>query len=188
MDMVIKGRHMDVNPEVREYAEDKVGRVARILNGRAMSTEVELYHERNRSIGEREVAEVTVFTKGHILRARETASDMKSAIDKVAAKLERQARRFKERVVDRHAGKLAPTPAPTLTTIPAEEAEETDEERGIVKTKSVDLKPMSAEEAILQLELLGHDFFIFASDETDEVNVLYRRRDGDYGLLQPHLG
>jgi ribosome hibernation promoting factor len=185
MDMVVKGRHMDVTPEVREYAEDKVGKVARILNGMAMSTEVELYQERNRSIAEREVAEVTVFTKGHILRARETASDMKSAIDKVAAKLERQARRFKERVVDRHVGKLAPA----LATVPAEEAgEETDEDRGIVKTKSVDLKPMSAEEAILQMELLGHDFFIFASDETAEVNVLYRRRDGDFGLLQPHLG
>lgn len=185
MDMVVKGRQMAVNPEIREYAEDKVGRVARILNGLAMSTEVELFHERNRSIGEREVAEVTVFTKGHILRARETASDMRSAIDKVAAKLERQARRFKERVVDRHAGKIAPA----LATLPAEEeAEETDKDRGIVKTKSWDLKPMSNEEAILQLELLGHDFFVFASEETDEVNVLYRRRDGDFGLLQPQRG
>jgi len=183
MDMVVKGRHMDVTPDVREYAEDKVGKVARILNGMVMSTEVELYHERNRSIGEREVAEVTVFTKGHVLRARETAADMKSAIDKMSAKLERQARRFKEKVVDRHAGKLTPA----LATVPAAEEEE-EEDRGIVKTKAVDLKPMSAEEAILQLELLGHDFFIFASDETDEVNVLYRRRDGDYGLLQPRLG
>jgi putative sigma-54 modulation protein len=180
MDMVVKGRHMDVRPDLREYAEEKVGRVAHILNGMVMSTEVELYHERNRSIDEREVAEVTMFTKGHVLRARETASDMKSAVDKVAAKLERQARRFKERVVDRHAGKTAPAPA-------AVESEEEEPEPTIVKTKTVDLKPMSADEAILQLELLGHDFFVFSSADTDAVAVLYRRRDGDYGLIQPRL-
>jgi putative sigma-54 modulation protein len=176
--MVVKGRHMDVRPDVRSYAEEKIGKVARILNGMAMSVEIELYHERNRSIGDHQVAEVTVFTKGHILRARESASDMKAAIDKVAGKLERQARRFKEKVVDRHAGKGAPAAA-------APEAESPEPERLVVKKKKVDLKPMSEEEAILQLELLGHDFFLFASDETGFTNVLYRRRDGDYGLIQP---
>jgi putative sigma-54 modulation protein len=185
MDIVIKGRHLDVNPDLKEYAEDKVGKVAHIMNGLAMSMEIELFHERNRSIGEHEVAEVTLFTKGHILRARETGSDMRSAIDKVAAKLERQARRYKERVVDRHAGKGAPAPA-----APVESADEPELEVGptIVKVKNVDLKPMSREEAMLQLELLGHDFFLFASDDTDEFNVLYRRRDGDYGLLRARLG
>lgn len=179
MDMVVKGRHMDVKPDVRAYAEEKVGKVARILNGLAMSVEVELYHERNRSIGDHEVAEVTVFTKGHILRARESAAEMKAAIDKVAAKLERQARKFKEKVVDRHAGRLAPA----ATVMASDEVEEPD--RTVVKKKAVDLKPMTEEEAILQLELLGHDFFLFASGETGIPNVLYRRRDGDYGLLQP---
>lgn len=181
MDMVVKGRHMDVLPDVRAYAEEKVGRVAHILNGRAMSLEIELYHERNRSIDEREVAEVTLFTKGHVLRARESGSDMRSAIDKVAAKLERQARRFKERVVDRHTGKGA-APAPP------EGRPAGEHEPSVVKTKVVDIKPMSSEEAILQLELLGHDFFLFASERGDEIDVLYRRRDGDYGLLRSRLG
>ncbi len=181
MDMVVKGRHMDVRPDVREYAEEKVGKVAHILNGLATSVEVELYHERNRSIGDHQVAEVTVFTKGHILRARESASDMKTAIDKVSAKLERQARRFKEKVVDRHAGKTAPAPEVAAE---AGVVEAVEPERIVVKKKTVDLKPMSEEEAILQLELLGHDFFLFASDETGATNVLYRRRDGDYGMLQ----
>lgn len=184
MDMVVKGRHMDVSADVRAYAEDKVGRIAHILNGMVMSIEVELYEERNRSIEEREVAEVTVRTKGHVLRAHETGTDMKSAIDKVAARLERRARRLKERVVDRHAGKItgaAVLPAP----LPLEDAEE---EHGVVKVKSVELKPMSEEEAILQIELLGHDFYVFESDETEQVNILYRRRDGDYGLIQPQLG
>lgn len=178
MDMVVKGRHMDVRPDVRAYAEEKVGKAARILNGLAMSVEVELFHERNPSIGDHEVAEVTVYTKGHVLRARESASEMKAAIDNVAAKLERQARKFKEKVVDRHAGRL---PAATATT-PDEEMEP---DRVVVKKKSLDLKPMTEEEAILQLELLGHDFFLFASDVTGIPNVVYRRRDGDYGLLQP---
>jgi len=180
LDMVVKGRHMDVRPDVRTYAEEKVGKVARILNGLAMSVEVELYHERNRSIGDHEVAEVTVFTKGHVLRARESASEMKAAIDKVAAKLERQARKFKEKVVDRHAGKLAPPPPPAAAV-----SEQFEPDRTVVKKKAVELKPMTEEEAILQLELLGHDFFLFASDETGAASVLYRRRDGDYGLLQP---
>jgi len=179
LDMVVKGRHMDVRPDVRTYAEEKVGKVARILNGMAMSVEIEFYHERNRSIEDHQVAEVTVFTKGHILRARESASDMKTAIDKVAAKLERQARRFKEKVVDRHAGKSAPA-----ASLPAE-GESAEPERLVVKKKRIDLKPMSEEEAILQLELLGHDFFLFSSDETGTTSLIYRRRDGDYGLLQP---
>lgn len=183
MDIVIKGRHMDVGTDVRTYAEDKIGKVAHILNGLAMSTEIELYHERNRSIGEHEVAEVTLFTKGHVLRARETGSDMKSAIDKVSAKLERQARRFKERVVDRHVGKGTAPSTPATGEEP-----EVEEGPSIVKTKQVDLKPMSADEAMLQLELLGHDFFLYASEEGDELHVLYRRRDGDYGLLRSRLG
>ena len=182
MEMVVKGRHMEVSPELRAYAEEKVGKVGKILESMIMSVEVELYHERNRSIGEHQVAEVTVFTKGHVLRARESASDMKAAIDKVAAKLERQARRFKEKVVDRHAGKIAPVGAATAAPTEAEPAEQ---EGLVVKKKRVDLKPMSEEEAILQLELLGHDFFLFASEETGAASVLYRRRDGDYGLIQP---
>jgi putative sigma-54 modulation protein len=184
MDTVVKGRHIDVDPDLKQYAEEKVGKVAHILNGRALSTEIELYHERNRSIGEHEVAEVTLFTKGHVLRARETGSDMRSAIDKVAAKMERQARRYKERVVDRHAGKGAPQAAePAVTEEPKAEHQPT-----IVKTKTVELKPMSEEEAMLQLELLGHDFFLFASENSGGFNVLYRRRDGDYGLLRSRLG
>lgn len=185
MDMVIKGRHMDIRPDIRAYAEEKVGRVARILNGLVMSVEVELYHERNRSIEKHQIAEATIRTKGHVIRAREGAHDMKAAIDLVTDKLETQARRFKSKVVDRRSGRNAPAPTPAA---PALDEEELDEEgaRSIVKTKHVDLKPMSADEAVLQIELLGHDFFVFA-DEDAAVSVLYRRRDGDYGLIRPRV-
>ena len=177
MEFIVKGRHIEIKPDVRTYAEEKVGKVTKILDGMVMNVEVELYHERNPSIDKHEVAEVTVYTKGPVIRAREASSDMKAAIDLAAAKLERQARKFKEKVMDRHVGKP----------LAALEAEVEPEEPGpgIVKTKVVELKPMSDEEATLQLELLGHDFLLFASIDTGDVNVLYRRRDGDYGLLQP---
>ena len=185
MDVTVRGRHMDVRSDIKSYAEEKVGKVAKILNGMVMSIEIELYHERNRSIDKRQIAEVTLYTKGHVIRAREGSPDMKAAIDLVAEKLESQARKYKSKVMDRRAGKLAPPPVPIA---PGLEETEEEPDHTVVKTKLVDLKPMSEEEAILRLELLGHDFFVFASAETEEMSVLYRRRDGDYGLIQPKMG
>lgn len=180
--MVVKGRHMEIRPDVREYAEEKVGRVVKILNGMVMSIEVELYHERNRKIADNQVAEVTVYTKGPVIRAREGATDMKAAIDMVTDKLERQATKLKGKMADRHSAKLAPPKVPGPDLVPEEE---TEPEPSVVKTKAVELKPMDADEAVLQMEMLGHDFFVFMSAESSQVNVLYRRRDGDYGLIQP---
>jgi putative sigma-54 modulation protein len=185
MQIIVKGRHMDVTPALHDYAEEKVGKVARILDHQIMEAEVELYVERNPSIEDNQVAEMTMFTKrGPVIRAKEAATDMYAAIDLASDKLERQVRKYKGKLVDRHSGKhgngrearerlAVPPPLPE------------DEEPEIVKTKQVAIKPMTAEEAILQLELLGHDFFVFTSAETEEVNVLYRRNDGDYGLIEP---
>jgi len=178
MEMIIKGRHMDVAPKVREYAEEKIGRITKILNGMLMSAEVELYSEKNPSIADNQVAEVTVYTKGPVIRAKEASTDMYAAIDLVSEKLETQVRRFKTKVVDRHT-KGAPAPVATPLSLVSEESEPPE----IVKVKSIQTKPMSADEAILQMELLGHDFFVFRSDEDDGMNVLYRRHDGDYGLI-----
>jgi putative sigma-54 modulation protein len=182
MDMVVKGRHMEVSPELRAYAEEKVGKVGKILESMIMSIEVELYHERNRSIDNGQVAEVTVYTKGPVIRAREASTDMKAAIDLVTEKLETQARKLKGKLRDKHSPKAA-------AAAPFEGVDEEVEEpeHSIVNTKTIDLKPMTTEEAMLQIELLGHDFLLFSSAETDLVSVLYRRRDGDYGLLEPRL-
>jgi len=178
MQLIVKGRRMAVTDPIREYAEEKIGRVAKIIDGEHMQTEVELWVEKNPSIENNQVAEVTVWTKGPVIRAKEAAPDMYAAIDLVSDKLERQFRKFKGKIVDRHTGKHAvPVPAPAV--------EPEVPEPSIVKTKTVEVKPMTAEEAILQLELLGHDFFIFASEETEGISVLYRRHDGDYGLLEP---
>ncbi len=178
MKLIVKGRHMAVTDPIREYAEEKVGRIAKIMDGEHMQIEVELWVEKNPSIEKNQVAEVTVWTKGPVIRAKEADPDMYAAIDLVADKLERQFRKFKGKTVDRHTGKHA-VPMPPVVVEPEVS------EPSIVKTKTLEIKPMSAEEAILQLELLGHDFFIFASTETEEISVLYRRHDGDYGLLEP---
>lgn len=178
MQITVKGRHMDVKPAIRDYAEEKVGRVAKILNHMLMSAEVELYTERNRSVEKAQVAEVTVYTKGHVIRAKETAHDWYAAIDLVSEKLESQVRKFKSKMVDRH------TKGPSMA-VAAEIPDVAGEaEPEIVKTKKLASKPMSTDEAILQMELLGHDFFVFRSDDADATtNVLYRRHDGDYGLI-----
>ena len=183
MNIIIKGRHMTVTDPIREYAEEKIGRVAKILDGDHVKAEVELYVEKNPAIDKSQVAEVTVWTKGPVIRAKEAATDMYAAIDLTSDKLERQFRKFHEKIVDRHTGKVG-HPAPAA---PAP-VDEDEFEPTIVKTKVIDLKPMSAEEAIMQMELLGHDFFVFMSSETDSVSVLYRRRDGDYGLMEPRVG
>jgi len=179
MKMIVKGRHMEITPAIRDYAEDKIGRIAKILDHMIMSAEVELQVEKNPSNPKAHVAEVTVYTKGPVIRAREAAPDMYAAIDLVSEKLERQVRKFKTKIVDRHT-KVTP-----VGEVAASFGEEPEREPEIVKTKTVEVKPMSPDEAILQLELLGHDFFVFSSAETDQINVLYRRTDGDYGLIEP---
>ncbi|MBC7266093.1 MAG: ribosome-associated translation inhibitor RaiA [Coriobacteriia bacterium] len=177
MSTVVKGRHMDVTPALREYAEEKIGKVAKLLNDHMVtSVEIELSAERNPAIEKKHVAEVTMHTKGHVIRAKEAATDMYAAIDLVSEKLERQVQKLRTKLQNRHKG-AAPVAAEPE---PAEEREPS-----IVKRKVIEVKPMAPEEAALQMELLGHDFFVFASAESETINVLYRRSDGDYGLIIP---
>lgn len=189
MDVVVKGRHFHVSDRIRDYATEKIGKAGKIIDGIVMgAAEVELYTEKNPSIPNNHIAEVTVYTKGPVIRAKEAAVDMFAAIDLLADKFEQRSRKMKGKIQDRHAGRQADVAmfAASGRGLPAEDfEEEMGEERQIVKTKALALKPMTAEEAILQLELLGHDFFVFTSAETEEINVLYRRADGDYGLIQP---
>jgi len=178
MQLQMKGKNVDLTPALKAYAEKKLGRLGRHLNDSAR-VELELAAERNPSIGDSQIAEATVWTRGPVLRARESARDMKAAIDLLVDKLDRQAQRLHDNRRRRAARASANHAAPPPT-----------EEEGrhvIVKTKQFTVKPMDAEEAIVQLELIGHDFFVFQNDETNAVNVLYRRRDGDYGLIEPQL-
>lgn len=183
MQVIVKGRRMSVSDATRAYAEEKIARAGKLFDTNTLTAEVELYYEKNPSIERNQIAEVTIHTKGPVIRAKEASTDMHSAIDLVAEKLEKQIRKYKGKLKDRHSARAAQPPVPAPE-IPLEEEES---ERTIVKTKVLQVKPMTEEEAMLQMELLGHDFFVFVSAETELVNVLYRRRDGDYGLIEPRM-
>jgi putative sigma-54 modulation protein len=177
----VKGKNLEVPVSLQRYAEEKLGRLDRLLND-ATQLELELAVERNPSIAESQVAEATVWTKGPILRARESSTDMKASIDLLTDKLERQVKRYREKRGRRQHGRQAAhhqQEAEAIRVVP-EEAEPV-----IVKTKQFAVKPMTPEEAVLQLELIGHDFFVFRNVESNEANVVYRRRDGNYGLIEP---
>jgi putative sigma-54 modulation protein len=175
----VKGKNVEVSDSLRDYARQKLGKLEKHLN-EASRLELELQVERNPSISENQVAEATIWTKGPVLRARESSSDMKASIDLLVEKLERQARRYREKR-RRGPGRNNNQPPTGRRVVPEEESPV------IVKTKQFAVKPMSPEEAVLQLELVGHDFFVFLNGETDDVNVVYRRRDGNYGLIEPQV-
>lgn len=184
MQVKVTGRHMTPTESTRAYAEEKFGRLGKIHTTPTAVADVILEAQKNRSNPDRFVAEVTVRLKGHVVRAEEAAGDVHSAIDLAAAKAESQMRKYKSRVVDRRSGKRAPT---VLKTAPGNGEVRPPEpiEAAVTRTKVIDAVPMSEEEAILQLELLGHDFFVYRSLETDAVNVLYRRSEGDFGVIRP---
>ena len=175
MQLEVKGKNVEVSDGIRRYAEQKLAKLERHLND-PTRVELELAVERNPSIAASQVAEATIWTQGPTLRAREASTDMRASIDQLADKLSRQVQRYREKR-RRHGSRGAAGPP--------EDAARTDSEPTIVKTKQFLLRPMTAEEAVLELELVGHDFFVFRHAESGEVNVVYRRRDGDYGLIEP---
>jgi putative sigma-54 modulation protein len=179
MQFQVKGRNLEISDALRSYAEEKLGKLERQLTDPRV--ELELAVEKNPSIAENHVAEATIWTNGPVLRAREASSDMRASIDQLVEKLERQVTRYRTRARSRRR-RAARANEPASETIPvvADEAEPL-----IVKTKQFAVNPMSPEEAVLQLELIGHDFFVFRAAASGEVNVVYRRRDGDYGLIEP---
>jgi putative sigma-54 modulation protein len=174
----VKGRNVEVSDSLKTYAQEKLGKLDKHLHD-AARLELELAVERNPSISANHVAEATIWTKGPVLRAREASVDHKASIDQLVEKLERQVKRYREKR-RRHRG------SSVIEEIPAD-ALPVDGEPQIVKSKRFPVKPMTPEEAVLQLELVGHDFFVFQNAETMDVNVVYRRRDRSYGLIEPQL-
>ena len=178
MRLQVKGKNVEVSDSIRSYAEQKL----RKLEGRIHEltlVELELAVERNPSIAQNQVAEVTVWTKGPVLRAREASTDMKASIDQLTEKVLRQVKQYRDRRSRRAARGAANADQGGMPVTPEESGVQ------IVKSKQFVVKPMTAEEAVLQLELIGHDFFVFRSADSDEINVVYRRRAGGYGLIEP---
>jgi putative sigma-54 modulation protein len=180
MQFQVKGRNLEVSDAIRNYAEAKLGKLERQLKDPRV--ELELAVERNPSIAANHVAEATIWTKGPVLRAREASSDMRASIDQLVDKLERQVTRYKRKGRDRRR-KAARASGPSSDVTPVVADEEV--EPMIVKTKQFRVNPLTPEEAVEQLELVGHDFFVFRNADSGELNVVYRRRDGDYGLIEP---
>jgi putative sigma-54 modulation protein len=189
MELAIQGHNMNVTQRLRDYVEKKTERLDRFMPN--LSTiNVELTTESTRSAVERQIAQITIRDdRGTILRAEERNADIFAAIDAVIDKLYRQIDRYRGKRLRRYRGGGNTEPFELGEELPlAEETEEPDGEQRIVRRKRFALLPLSSEEAVDQMELLGHDFYVFFNAEEEAVNVLYRRRDGNYGLLQPELG
>jgi putative sigma-54 modulation protein len=184
VNLTVKGRNLVLTEAISTYAADKIGRLGKYLaNG--TRCEVEIWTEKNPSIADNQVVEATIFTKGPVIRAREASPDVRASIDLVFEKLERQVKKYRGKLVS-HQGPDMGTFAAEGFALPTETevAEEEPQAPRIVKTKQFMVKPMTPEEAALQLELVGHDFFVFTNSETNETAVVYRRRDGNYGLIE----
>ncbi len=175
MNIIITGKNMEIGDVLREYVEKKVEKLDRYLST-VSEARVELAVEGTRDAEHSQVAQITLRTKGSILRSEERSSDIFASVDAALDKIYRQIIRHKEK---RHRRGRGPEEG-----LPPLEEEETPR---IVRTKRFPVRPMDEEEAIEQMELLGHDFFIFFNATTGQVNVLYRRRDGNYGLIEPEV-
>lgn len=178
---------MEVSEALRAAAVAKIERVSRFLEGMEHA-EVHFSEARNPRIAEREVCEVTLSGHGHFVRAKAASPDAFAAIDKVVDKLEHQLEKLKGKLAGRshpRRGSLHSVSShnqPDGTDYDAADADQ-DPRARIVKTKQFPIKPMTPEEAALQMELLGHDFYFFTNSETERAAVVYRRNDGDLGLI-----
>lgn len=185
MELFIKGKNVEVTDRLRDYVEKKVGKLDRYLPTISEAW-VELSTEGAKAAQDRQVCQVTVRSNGTILRAEERSDDMFTSIDTVLNKMYRQIARYKGKRKNRWRGtSAAPEPLP----VELEEEYEYEEEEAsrIVRFKRFAMIPMHPDEAVEQMELLGHDFFVFYNADEGQINVLYRRKDGDYGVLQPEL-
>ncbi len=189
MSITVSGRKMPVTDALRAYAEEKIGNSMKVMDIDPLNAEVVLSKEKNPANPCPDTCEVTLRTKGHIIRVEEHEDDMYAAIDVAAAKVLRQLRKYKTRVIDRKTrnGEKTVDASP----IPVSEgeldldglmSELADDE--VVRVKEIEFAPLTEEEALVQIDLLGHDFFAYTDRDTNLVNVLYRRDNGGYGLLK----
>ncbi|SDG50437.1 ribosome hibernation-promoting factor, HPF/YfiA family [Desulfosporosinus hippei] len=173
MNINIRGKHIELTDALKEYVMKRVGKLAK-YSDEFMDVQVTLLVERDRHR-----VEVTALLNGIILRGEEETEDMYSSIDMVVEKLERQIDKYRTRINRRMRTKALKDHDPKQSTAAEEPREE------IVRHKKFSAKPMSVEEAIMQMNLVGHSFFVFTNSESQEMNVVYLRNNGDYGLLQP---
>ncbi|MBO8142033.1 MAG: ribosome-associated translation inhibitor RaiA [Firmicutes bacterium] len=183
MQFTVAGKNLQVTPALREHAERKVKKLLKFFDGdrHAIMADLVLSCQRDR-----QQAEITLRVGGLIVRGVGNTDDMYVSIDQAVDRIERQIRKFKTRIQQRLQERPRPAAAAEEPASSPEAQEESDQPR-VVRVKRFAIKPMTVDEAVLQMELLGHDFFVFTNAATDEVNVLYRRQAGDYGLIEPEF-
>lgn len=170
MQIAYRSKNIELTPGLKSHVEKKIGKIGKYFD-EPLSVSVNLYLEHNKHI-----VEVTIPVNGMILRGEESSPDMYASVDMVIEKLERQIEKYKTRINRR--GKGAPPKG-------FDGPDSAPDDAQVVKSKRFTVKPIASEEAILQMNMVGHDFYVFVNSETDQVNVVYRRKDGNYGLLEP---
>jgi putative sigma-54 modulation protein len=181
MGLQITGKNIELTSTIRQLIERKLGKLGRHLPD-IVEYKVEIVEEKTKSPQEQFVVQVTLNSNGTLLRGVERGEDLPAAINKVAAVMKRQIEHYKGKLYEKGRGNSL---ARSEFDEPGEEAQP---DKKVVKVKRFAVKPMSVAEAVDQMELLGHDFFLFFNSDINELNLLYRRRDGDYGLIEPELG
>ena len=172
----ISGKNIEVTPGLKDAVQEKIGKLERYFN-QDTEANITLSVEKGR-----QKIEVTIPVKGHIIRAEQESSDMYVSIDLVEEIIERQLKKYKTKLIDKKQSALSFSEA-----FLQEEMEAPDEEIKIMKVKRFGMKPMDPEEACIQMELLGHAFYVFLNADTDEVNVVYKRKNNTYGLIEPEV-
>ena len=175
MNLVISGKNLDITEGLRSAIEEKIGKLERYFTD-TTEVHVTLSTEKNR-----QKIEITIPMKGSIIRAEEVSSDMYVSIDLVEEVIERQLRKYKNKIVDKQQA------AANFQKEYLDKDYEEDEEVKIIRTKKFGIKPMYPEDACVQMELLGHNFFVFFNAETEQVNVVYKRKGNTYGLIEPEF-
>jgi putative sigma-54 modulation protein len=178
VEMQVTGKHLEVSQEILSYVERKFDKLNRHLPN-ILESKVEIIREMTKSPQHRYAVQVTLNNRGTLLRGEVKAADLFEAIDNAAKVMDRQIERYKGRLSDKSRG-LSPHH-------PQQEAAAPPPTGKVVKSKRFAVKPMTLDEALEQMELLGHDFFLFFDPTRGQIHLLYRRKDGDYGLIEPEL-
>ncbi|WP_316570451.1 ribosome hibernation-promoting factor, HPF/YfiA family [Neobacillus sp. YIM B06451] len=182
MNYNIRGENIEVTPAIREYVEKKISKLERYFTETPdsnVNVNLKVFQDKTSKV------EVTIPMPHLVLRAEESHADMYAAVDLITDKLERQIRKHKTKV-NRKFREKGDFAALFATVQGSDSSEFEDEELEVVRTKRFELKPMDSEEAILQMNMLGHNFYVFTNAETNQTNVVYKRHDGRYGLIEAH--
>lgn len=182
MEVTVRGRNVEITDRLRTAAQEKVTKLSRHHDGWEQA-EVHFFEERNPRISAKEVCEATLRGHGKIIRAKAASADSLASLDRVVDKLEHQIEKLKSRLMSRTHPKHHQIGSGRITDDEADAAETDQGPVRIVKTKQFDIKPMTPEEAALQMDVLGHDFYFFINADTGLAAVVYRRNDGDVGLI-----